>query len=79
MSPQPFIKDGVSEGVEQDEDGVIGGEVGLSPSSIQEQMGQVVETSHYGVVVPLGGAVSCQNHTRRKVEMLHSTRGVKAP
>ena len=24
VSPQPFIKDGVGEGVEQDEDGVIG-------------------------------------------------------
>lgn len=61
MSPQPFVKYGVGVGVEQNKDGVIGGQVSLSSSSIQEQMSQVVEASHYGVVVPLGGAVTCQN------------------
>lgn len=63
MSPQPFVEYGVSVGVEQNEDGVVGGQVSLSSSSIQEQMGQVVEASHYGVVVPLGGTVTYQNST----------------
>lgn len=48
--------------MEQDKDGVIGREVGLSSCPIQEQMGQIVEASHYGVVVPLGGTVACQNN-----------------
>lgn len=62
VSPQPFVKYGVSVGVEQDKDGVVGGQVSLSSSSIQKQMGQVVEAPHYGVVVPLGGAVTYQSN-----------------
>lgn len=61
VSPQPFVKYGVSVGVEQDKDGVVGGQVSLSSSSVQKQMSQVVEAPHYGVVVPLGGAVTYQS------------------
>lgn len=64
MPPQPFIKYRVGKGVEQDEDGVVRGEVSLSSCPVQEQMSQVVEASHYRVVVPLGGAVACQNSTK---------------
>lgn len=59
MSPQPLIKNGISECVEQDKDGVVGGEVSLSSCPVQEQMGQVVEAPHHGVISPLGGAVAC--------------------
>lgn len=48
--------------MEQDEDGVIGWEVSLASCPIQEEMGQVVEAPHNGVIVPLGGAVACQNN-----------------
>ncbi len=64
MSPQPFIKYSVGVGVEKDEDGVIGREVSLSSSAVQEQMGQVVEAPHHRVVHPLGGAVACQNNRK---------------
>ena len=42
VSPQPLVKDGIREGVQQDKDGVVGGEVGLSARPVQEQVGQVV-------------------------------------
>lgn len=58
MSPQPFVKYGVGVGVQQDKDGVVGGQVGLSSRPVQEQMRQVVEAPHYGVVVAFGGAVA---------------------
>lgn len=64
MPPQPFIKYRVCKGVEQDEDGVVRGEVSLSSSPVQEQMSQVVEAPHYRVVIPLGSAVACQNSTK---------------
>lgn len=60
VSPQPFIKHSIGECVEQDKNGIVGREVRLSSRPVQEQMGQVVEASHYGVVVPLGGAVACR-------------------
>lgn len=58
MSPKPLVKDGVGEGVEQDEDGVVRGQMGLSTSTIQEQVSQIVQTSHYRVVGTLRGAVA---------------------
>ena len=60
VSPQPLVKDGVGEGVQQHEDGVVGGEVGLPARPVQEQVGQVVQAPHRGVVVPLGGTVACR-------------------
>lgn len=73
MSPQPFVKYGIGEGVEQDKDGVIGGKVSLSSCPVQKQVSQVVEAPHYGVVVPLGGAVACQNTTRNHERKLCET------
>lgn len=61
VSPKPLIKDGVSEGVEQDEDGVVGGQVCLSTGTIQEQVSQIVQTSHRRVVGTLRGAVAYQH------------------
>lgn len=61
MSPQPLVKDGVGVGVQQDKDGVVGGEVGLTARPVEEQMSQVVEAPHHGVVVALGGAVAWTN------------------
>lgn len=55
---KPLIKDGVGEGVQQDEDGVVGREVSLSARPVEEEMGQVVEAADHGVVHPLGGAVA---------------------
>ena len=63
LSPQPFVKDGVSVCVEQHEDGVVGREVGLSPCAVQEEMCQVVEAPDHGVIIPLGGAVAYQKTT----------------
>lgn len=64
VSPKPLVKDGISEGVEQDEDGVIRGQVCLSTSTIKEQVSQVVQASHYRVVGTLWGAVAWQ-HKRK--------------
>lgn len=58
MSPKPLIKDGIGEGVEQDEDGVVRGQVCLSTSTIQEQVSQIVQATHHWVVVTLRGAVA---------------------
>lgn len=58
VSAQPFVKDGVSEGVQQHEYGVVGGEMRLSARPVQKQMSQVMQTAHRGVVVPLRGAVT---------------------
>lgn len=58
MSPKPLVKDGVSEGVEQDEDGVVRGQVCLSTSTIQEQVSQIVQASHHRIVGTLGGTVA---------------------
>ena len=58
VSPEPLVEDGVGEGVQQDKDGVIGGQVGLSPRAVQEQVGQVVEAADRRVVHPLGGTVA---------------------
>lgn len=69
VSSQPLVKYGVSVGVEQDKDGVIGRQVSLATCPIQEQMGQVMEAPHHGVVVSFGGAVACQNNVRSHVEV----------
>lgn len=69
VSPQPFVKYSIGVGVEQDEDGVIGREVSLSSCAIQEQVCQVVKAPHHRVVVPLGGAVACQNSQKTHQEM----------
>lgn len=61
MSPEPLFEDGVSVGVEQDEDGVIRRQVGLSPGTVQEQVGQIVQASHHRVVGTLRGAVAWQH------------------
>lgn len=70
MSPQPFIENSVGVSVQQDKDGVIGRKVSLAPCSVQEQVCKVVEASHHGVIIPLGGAVACVNqmkmHERRR-------------
>lgn len=58
VSAQPFVEDGVSEGVQQHEYGVVGGEMCLSARPVQKQMSQVMQTAHGGVVVPLRGAVT---------------------
>lgn len=58
VSPQPFIKYSVGVGVQQHEDGVVWREVSLSSCAVQEQMRQVVEAPHRGVVVALWGAVA---------------------
>ena len=58
MSPEPLVEDGVGEGVQQDEDGVVGGQVGLPPRAVQEQVGQVVDAADRRVVQPPGGAVA---------------------
>lgn len=58
VSPQPFIKYSVGVGVQQHEDGVVWREVSLSSCAVQEQMSQVVEAPHRGVVVALWGAVA---------------------
>ena len=55
---QPLVKDGVSEGVQQDEDGVVRGQVRLSPGPVQEQVGQVVEAADHRVISPLRGRVA---------------------
>lgn len=68
MSSQPLVKYGVSVGVEQDKDGVVGRQVSLAACPIQEQMGQVMEAPHHGVVVSLGGAVACQKNVRIHAE-----------
>ena len=70
VSPQPLVEDGVGVGVEQDEDGVVGGEVGLAAGAVQEQMGQVVQAADGGVVVPLGGAVAC-GRSRERTRLEH--------
>lgn len=56
---KPLIKDSVGEGVQEDEDGIVGGQVGLPSGAVQEEVGQVVQASHYGVVVTLWVAVAC--------------------
>lgn len=61
VPPQPLVKNGVGVGVQQDEDGVVGGQVGLSARPVQEQVSQVVEAPHDGVVVAFGGAVAWGN------------------
>lgn len=58
MSPEPLVKDGISEGVQQDKDGVVWRQVGGSARAVQEQMCQVVQTSHHWVVGPGRGAVT---------------------
>lgn len=55
---QPLVKDSISEGVQQDKDGIVGGEVSLSACPIEEEVGQVVEAADYWVIHPLGGAVA---------------------
>lgn len=58
MPADPLVKDCISEGVQQDKDGVVGREVSLSARPIEEEMGQVVEAADHGVIHPLGGAVA---------------------
>ena len=58
VSPEPLVEDGVGEGVQQNEDRVVGGQVSLAPRAVQEQVGQVVEAADPRVVHPLGGAVA---------------------
>ena len=57
---EPLVKDGVGEGVQEDEDWVVGREVSLPSGAVQEEMGQVVQAADHGVVVPLGVTVAWQ-------------------
>lgn len=63
VPPEPLVKDGIGESVEQHEDGVVRREVGLSACSIQKQVGQVVKAPYHRVVVSLGGAIACAHNT----------------
>lgn len=58
MPAQPLVEHSVGEGVQQDEDGVIGREVGLPARAVEEEMGEVVEAADHWVVHPLWGAVA---------------------
>ncbi len=58
VSLKPFIKDGISERVKQDKDGVVWWQVSLSTCAIEKQMSQVVQTPHYWVIVSLGSTVT---------------------
>lgn len=55
---EPLVKDCVSEGVQQDEDGIVGREMSLSARPIEEEVSQVVEAANHWVVCPLRGAVA---------------------
>lgn len=79
VSPQPLIENSVGVSVQQHKDGVIGRKVSLATCSIQEQVCKVVEASHHGVVVPLGGAVACvkgmKTHEKKLFEEKPSAAG----
>lgn len=72
VSPKPLVKDGICEGVQEDEDGVVGWQVSLPPSAVQEEVGQVVQAPHNGVVVTLWVAVAYQRWKQNTFTVSHS-------
>ena len=65
---EPLIKDCVSEGVQQDKDGIIGREVSLPARPVEEEVGQVVEAADHRVVHPLRGAVALKIQDNRVIK-----------
>ena len=59
VSPQPFIKHGICERMQQHKDRVIGRDVGLSSCTIEEQVSEVMEASDCWVVLTRRLAVPC--------------------
>lgn len=59
---EPFIEDSVGESVQQDEDGIIRGEVSLSACAVEEEVGQVVEAADHWIIHPLGSAVALKEY-----------------
>lgn len=58
VSAKPLVEDGIGEGVQQDKDGVIRGEMCLTPGSVEKEVRQVMEAADHRVVRPLRGAVA---------------------
>lgn len=58
---EPLIKDRVREGVQQDKDGIIRGEVSLPAGPVEEEVRKVVEAADHWVIQTRGGAVALKN------------------